>query len=244
MECIFVVKIFMDQHSQTFYKKCAAIIVAGGSGLRMNSTVPKQFLPLKGKPVLYYSIHAFQAAIPGIKIILVLPEAHFSYANTLLQYFEGGTDITIIKGGNTRFHSVQNGVHALEDEAVTFIHDGVRPFVSAKLIQNCYEKALQSGSAIPCVKVSDSIRQVNAEDSASINREMLRAIQTPQTFQSEIIRKTFEQEYREEFTDEATAAEYAGFDIHLIEGDKHNIKITTPEDLLFAEALLSNLTIW
>lgn len=233
----------MEPTAPAFYKECAAIIVAGGSGLRMNAAVPKQFLPLKDKPILYYSISAFITAIPGIKIILVLPEAHLSYANTLLQHFDNKKDIIVVNGGTTRFHSVQNGVRALQNEDIVFVHDGVRPFVSQKLIHDCYTTTLQSGSAIPCVKVSDSIRQMNTTGSTVIDRDSLRAIQTPQTFQAAIIRKAFNQPYLETFTDEATVAEYAGFGIHLIEGDKHNIKITTPEDLLFAEAILSDRTI-
>lgn len=221
---------------------CAAIIVAGGNGLRMNSAVPKQFMLLKGKPVLYYSIRAFLNFNPAIKIILVLPAEHISYSNMVLQCFKDRIDMIVVSGGSTRFHSVQNGINALGDEEIVFIHDGVRPFINNELLQRCFETAVNKGNAIPCIDVSDSIRRVNKNNSEYIDRETLRAIQTPQTFSSVIIQKAFEQGYQPAFTDEATVIEHDGEKVCLVEGNKNNIKITTPEDLIIAAAILENVS--
>jgi len=204
----------------------------------MGTAIPKQFLPLKGKPVLYHSTHTFLEVFPGIRIILVLPEAHISYSNMLLQAFDRRIELTIVTGGDTRFHSVQNGLKETDPGSIVFIHDGVRPLVSRELLERCYYGALEKGSAIPAVPVTDSIRQWNGTDFAAIDRNRLRSIQTPQTFRAALIQKAFEQPYRESFTDEATVLEHAGMPAYLVEGDRSNIKVTTPEDLLIAEALM------
>ena len=211
------------------------ILVAGGKGVRMGSAIPKQFLPLAGKPVLYHSANAFLKVFPEIKIVLVLPSEHISYGNILLQAFDTLIDLTIVAGGETRFHSVQNGLKAANSEGIIFVHDAVRPLISAALILNCYHQAASMGSAIPAMAVTDSIRHWNGEKFVAIDREMLRSVQTPQTFKAEIIQNAFRQEYAERFTDEATVVEAFGEQIHLIEGFKENIKITTPEDLIVAE---------
>lgn len=218
-----------------------AVIVAGGKGLRMQNAIPKQFLPLENKPILYHTIAAFLGAIPGIRIVLVLPEAHISYANMVLQQFAGGVDITIVTGGETRFDSVKNGLRETTAEDIIFVHDGVRPLISAKLIQDCYTAAKEYGSAIPAVALSDSIRQVQEGGSVTIDRESLRAVQTPQTFKGSVLLPAFEQAYQERFTDEANVVEAYGQSVHLVEGEKRNIKITTPEDLIFATAILKQL---
>lgn len=217
------------------------LLVAGGKGLRMGSAIPKQFLPLNDKPVLYYAAKTFIDTFPDIKIILVLPEEHISYGNILLQAFSHRIDLTIVTGGLTRFHSVQNGLKETDDESIVFIHDAVRPFISKDMLMRCYEQAIEKGSAIPAITVTDSIRQWNGTEFIAINRDHLRSIQTPQTFKASIIKKAFEQEYNETFTDEATVLEYTGAKAHLTEGLKTNIKITSPEDLLIAEALLQQL---
>jgi 2-C-methyl-D-erythritol 4-phosphate cytidylyltransferase len=217
------------------------LLVAGGKGLRMGSAIPKQFLPLNGKPVLYYAAKTFIDVFPDIKIILVLPEEHISYGNILLQAFDQRIDLTIVTGGITRFHSVQNGLKETDEKSIVFIHDGVRPFISTDMLKRCYEQAIEKGSAIPAITVTDSIRQWSGTEFKAINRDHLRSIQTPQTFKASIIKKAFEQEYNETFTDEATVLEYTGAQAHLIEGLKTNIKITSPEDLLIAEALLQQL---
>jgi len=222
-----------------FTKKAVAVIVAGGQGTRMGTALPKQFLPLKGKPVLYYSVKAFAEAINGIKIVVVLPMEHISYSNMVLQAFEERIDLTIVPGGSTRYESVQNGLKEAVDSDVVFVHDGVRPLIDRELILECYEHALTNGSAIPAITVSDSIRQLSGDGvHQAIDRQYLRAVQTPQTFRTDILLKAFGQPYQEQFTDEATVVEASGTSVFLIEGRKKNIKITTPEDLAVAESLM------
>jgi 2-C-methyl-D-erythritol 4-phosphate cytidylyltransferase len=214
------------------------VLVAGGKGVRMGSALPKQFLPLQDKPVLYYSVKAFLDAYPDIHIILVLPQDQLSYAQMVLQCFPERIDMTIVAGGETRYHSVQNGLKVVQENSVVFVHDGVRPLVSVDLIRRCYEQAVEKGSAIPAIAVSDSIRMIDGNNSKPVNREYLRSIQTPQTFRSETIVPAFAQAYIEAFTDEATVVEANGGLVHLMEGEKSNIKVTTPEDMVLAEALL------
>jgi len=228
----------MKENPVDFKEKTAVIIVAGGSGTRMNSSVPKQFLFLGGKPLLWYSIKAFTDAIPQINVIVVLPEAHIEEGKNLLQHTLPGINIHWVSGGATRFHSVKNGTRALSNEHLVFVHDGVRPFVSENIIRQCYSGALKNGMAIPCIPINDSIRQINATgESQAINRTQLRAVQTPQTFRTTILLDIFSQEYQDAFTDEATVAEFAGYKVFLSEGERHNIKITTPEDMLMAEMI-------
>ncbi len=216
--------------------------MAGGKGTRMNTAIPKQFLPLADKPMLYYSIKAFTDAFEDMHIILVLPEDRLSYAQIVLQAFPDGIDLTIVTGGETRFHSVKNGLAVVPDDAVVFVHDGARPLVSPALIRRCYTQALDKGSAIPALRVSDSIRMVNDADDSSeaIDRDKLCAIQTPQTFRADVLLPAFDQPYKTLFTDEATVAELFGTNVYLVEGERGNIKVTTPEDLVIAEALLKH----
>ena len=215
-----------------------AVLVAGGKGLRMGSALPKQFLPLQDRPVLYHAVKAFLDAYSDIHIILVLPEDQLSYAQMVLKEFPERIELTIVTGGETRFHSVQNGLKATGENSVIFVHDGVRPLVSVDLIRRCYEQAVEKGSAIPAIAVSDSIRMAEGDTSKPISRENLRSIQTPQVFRSEIIVPAFAQSYDIAFTDEATVVEANGANVFLIEGEKSNIKVTTPEDMILAEALL------
>jgi 2-C-methyl-D-erythritol 4-phosphate cytidylyltransferase len=215
------------------------VIVAGGKGLRMGTAVPKQFLPLCGKPLLYYAIEAFKRAFPDIKIIMVLPAAHISYAQMVLLAFPDRLDVSIVAGGETRFHSVQNGLKQVTDDSVVFVHDGVRPLVSVDLIRRCYDAAIEKGSAIPAIEVKDSMRMIENGNSRAVDREQLRIIQTPQTFLSENLLPAFKQEYDPLFTDEATVVEAYGVKVHLTEGQRNNIKVTTPEDMVIAEALLN-----
>ncbi|MGN6566679.1 MAG: 2-C-methyl-D-erythritol 4-phosphate cytidylyltransferase [Flavipsychrobacter sp.] len=220
------------------YTEKYAVLVAGGKGLRMGTALPKQFLPLQGKPVLYHTIHAFKTAFPDIHLILVLPQDQISYTQMVLQAFPERLDITVVGGGETRFHSVQNGLKAVGENSIVFVHDGVRPLVSVDLIQRCYYQAIEKGSAIPAVQVTDSMRIVEDDDSRPVDREYMRIIQTPQTFRSNIIVPAFQQTYQSSFTDEATVVESFGTNIYLIEGERSNIKVTTPEDMIIAEALL------
>ena len=215
-----------------------AVIVAGGRGLRMGSAVPKQFLPMLGKPLLCYAIQAFAATIKGIHIILVLPPDQLNSAKTVLKSYLSNIDVTTVAGGATRYHSVQNGLKKVNNDGVVFVHDGVRPLLSQDLIQRCYQQAIEKGSAIPVIPVMESIRIIQDGTSSPVNREQLRIIQTPQTFQTNIILAAFEQEYQPSFTDEANVVEAHGTRVHLIDGALENIKVTTPEDMLIAETLL------
>lgn len=231
-----------DNNNLPTQPKAVAVIVAGGSGQRMGTAIPKQFLPLAGKPVLYYSIKAFKDAIPDIKIVLVLPEEHISYSNMVLQAFEERIDVTIVSGGANRYESVYNGLREAAGSDVVFVHDGVRPFINKDLINRCFETAWANGSAIPAIAITDSIRQINNGSHKAIDRETLRAIQTPQTFRTDLLLEAFEQPYQPIFTDEATVAELFGMEVILVEGLKRNIKITTPEDLAVAEVLLQEIS--
>jgi len=213
-----------------------AVIVAGGSGTRMKSSTPKQFLLLHGKPLLWYTIQAFLQAYDDMQIILVLPEAHID--NDVIQSLLNER-IRITAGGETRFHSVQNGLKLVEDNSLVFVHDGVRCLVSPALIQGCGEQAARLGSAIPAVTATDSLRMEVDGRHRVIDRQTVRMIQTPQTFRSEIIIPAFEQPCSIHFTDEATVVEASGKEVFLIEGEYENIKVTRPIDLWFAEKILS-----
>lgn len=216
-----------------------AVIVAGGSGTRMGNALPKQFLELCGKPVLLHSIEKFLNALYDIEIIVVSHPAFIDKTKALIQPLPDAQKITVVPGGETRFHSVKNGLQQVKEASVVFVHDGVRCMVSASLIHCCYEQALTKGSAIPAVSITDSVRLVDGNTTKVIDRNLLKAIQTPQTFRSEIILPAFEQAYSDSFTDEATVVESAGHEVFLIEGEKENIKITVPSDLIIAEHLLN-----
>jgi len=212
-----------------------AVIVAGGKGERMNSDIPKQFLELDGKPVLYHTVQKFLDFSHSLQIILVLPEASTISSSFKETYFPENARIRVVAGGKTRFHSVRNGLVAIhEEEGIVFIHDGVRPFVSEQVLATCLEETLRVGNAIPCVGLKDSLRQVDDKGNRAVPRNEFKAIQTPQTFRVKDIKKAFEQDYDSLFTDEASVFEAVGKTIHLIEGNEENIKITTPQDLELA----------
>lgn len=218
--------------------KKVAVIVAGGSGKRMGNVVPKQFLLLKNKPVLWYTIDTFLRAYNDMQVIIVLPQEHIEKGKQIIGMFPTTRDIRITEGGETRFHSVQQGLQLVSEESVVFVHDGVRCLISVPLIQRCYNQALEKGSAIPAVAATDSIRIVNGAAHVVENRQHVRIIQTPQTFLSSIILPAFEQGYSDAFTDEATVAEANGTTVFLTEGEYDNIKITRPVDLLIAERMI------
>lgn len=219
-----------------------AVIVAGGSGVRMGSSIPKQFLLLNDKPIIVYSILAFLHAYNDIEIILVLPENYIAEGKRIISAFGlPANKINVVAGGQTRFHSAQNGLMQVKDEAVVFVHDAVRCLVSADLIKRCYEQTIQLGSAIPAITATDSIRIEKENYPEVVDRNLVKIVQTPQTFLSNILLPVFEQEYQETFTDEATVVEAFGKQIFLIEGEKNNIKVTTPIDLIVAENLLLQL---
>lgn len=220
-----------------------AIIVAGGTGTRMGRAIPKQFLLLNDKPVLYYTLKAFLEAYQDLHIILVFPEDYQDMGKEIIDAYFDYERIQITFGGETRFHSVQNGLKLVKDEAIVFVHDAVRCLVSIDLIHRCYEHAMHMGSAVPVVKSKDSIRLLNEEenDNEVLDREKVVLVQTPQTFHSKILLPAFEIDYKERFTDEATVVESFGLKISLIEGEENNIKITRPVDMLIAEALLTEM---
>lgn len=215
-----------------------AVIVAGGSGKRMGSALPKQFLLLKSKPVLYYTIASFLKAIPGIKIIVVLPEEHLELGKEIIDGFFDEQQIQLTVGGETRFHSVQNGLKLVTDESIIFVHDGVRCLVSPGLIQRCYNTALETGSAVPAIECRDSVRMVSDEGNDPVDRTKLRLVQTPQTFHSKILLPAYAIDYKERFTDEANVMEAFGLKVTLVQGEETNIKITNPVDLVVAEKIL------
>lgn len=215
------------------------VIVAGGQGIRMGSVIPKQFLPLLGKPMLCHAIETFAHAIPGINIILVLPHDQVGSAQTVLRSYIGSIEVTTVAGGETRYHSVQNGLKEVGNNGIVFIHDGARPLISKELILRCYDQAVEKGSAIPVVPLVESARIVNGDISRPVDRDNLRIVQTPQTFRTNIILPAFKQEYSPSFTDEATVLEALGIPVHLVDGRPDNIKVTTPNDMIVAEALLN-----
>jgi 2-C-methyl-D-erythritol 4-phosphate cytidylyltransferase len=204
----------------------------------MGSNTPKQFMMLHDKPVLYYTLKTFLEAYEDLDIILVLPEEYTEMGREIIDAYFDYERIQITAGGETRFHSVQNGLQLVQRDSIVFVHDGVRCLVSADLIHRCYEAALEVGSAIPVMPVKDSIRLLTDEDSEAIDRNSVVTVQTPQTFHSKILLPAFEIDYKERFTDEATVVEAYGLKISLVQGEEHNIKITRPIDLQIAEALL------
>ena len=213
--------------------------MAGGSGSRMKTAVPKQFLLLKGKPVLYYSIDVFLKAYDDCKIILVLPDAHIKAGQEMINSFFDSSRIQITAGGQTRFHSVQNGLKLVDEDSVVFVHDAVRCMVSKNLIQRCYEAVLQYGSAVPVIPSKDSVRFLTAEGNEALPRDSVKLVQTPQAFYSKILLPAFNIEYTDKFTDEATVVEAFGLKIYLVEGEEDNFKITLPIDLELAERLMN-----
>ena len=214
------------------------IIVAGGTGTRMGSDIPKQFMLLGKRPLLMHSIQAFYNYDNTISIILVLPEDKFDQWGTLCKKYNLNIVHQLVAGGETRFNSVKNGLDRADESSLVAIHDGARPLIKPDLIKKCFKYALKNGNAVPVVEPADSIRIIQENKNTSINRKFLKIVQTPQVFHTEIIKKAFEQKYSDNFTDEANVAESFGEIIRLIKGNQENIKITRPEDLIYAEALM------
>jgi 2-C-methyl-D-erythritol 4-phosphate cytidylyltransferase len=216
------------------------IIVAGGKGLRMGSDIPKQFLPIGGKPVLMRTLERFRAYDDALKIILVLPEAQQAYWRELCGQYHFDVEYRLANGGQTRFHSVQNGLALVPDEAegVVGVHDGVRPFPSIEVIRNCYATAREKKAVIPVIPVVETVRHLEGDKSVTVPRGDYRLVQTPQTFDIQLLKAANRQPYNDGFTDDASVVESYGFEITLVEGNRENIKITTPYDLKIAEVLL------
>lgn len=218
--------------------KYYAIIVGGGSGSRMQSDMPKQFMLLKGRPVLMHTIEAFYDSDLKPEIIVVLNVDFHQYWEQLCEEYKFTIPHQLIKGGHHRFHSVKNGLKAVKGTAIVAIHDAVRPLVSRDLIKVSYQQAEQNGNAVTAVKSLDSVRQSTGDGTVHLNREDIYLIQTPQTFRTDILNKAYKQDYRNEFTDDASVVERSGVSIHLVKGDNRNLKITFPEDILLAELYL------
>ena len=216
------------------------IIVAGGKGLRMGSDIPKQFLPIGGKPVLMRTLERFRRYSPTLQIILVLPKAQQDYWQKLCKEYAFDIDYQLADGGETRFHSVQNGLAKIPDNAqgVVGVHDGVRPFPSIDVIRNCYETAREKKAVIPVIPVVETVRHLKGDTSVTVPRNDYRLVQTPQTFDIQLLKEANRQPYNEGFTDDASVVETFGFNITLVEGNRENIKITTPYDLKIAEVLI------
>ena len=217
------------------------IIVAGGKGLRMGSDIPKQFLPIGGKPVLMRTLERFRAYSSALHIILVLPEAQQDYWRQLCEEYHFDVEHQIANGGQTRFHSVQNGLALVPDDAegVVGVHDGVRPFPSIEVIRNCYETARTAKAVIPVIPVVETVRHLlSNKKSVTVPRDEYRLVQTPQTFDIQLLKAANKQPYNDGFTDDASVVESYGHAITLVEGNRENIKITTPYDLKIAEVLI------
>ena len=216
------------------------IIVAGGKGLRMGSDIPKQFLPVGGKPVLMRTLERFREYAEDLQIILVLPKAQQDYWHDLCQKYDFKIKYWLADGGETRFHSVQNGLAKIPDDAegVVGVHDGVRPFPSIDVIRNCYETARTAKAVIPVIPVVETVRHLQGNTSETVPRNDYRLVQTPQTFDIQLLKAANKQPYNDGFTDDASVVEAFGFNITLVEGNRENIKITTPYDLKIAEVLI------
>ncbi len=217
-----------------------AIIVAGGNGKRMGSEIPKQFLEIDGLPVLMHTLRAFYDFDNDINIILVLPKSQIDYWNHLCEQHNFSIKHHITTGGDTRFNSVKNGLAHAHTPSLIGIHDGVRPFVSPDTLRRCYHHAEVLGNAIPVLDAFESVRMVTEDRSQALDRSTIKLVQTPQVFQSEILFNAYKQEYNPLFTDDASVVEANKTTIHLVAGNRENIKITTPSDMVLGEAFIKS----
>jgi 2-C-methyl-D-erythritol 4-phosphate cytidylyltransferase len=216
------------------------IIVAGGKGKRMNTTIPKQFLLLQHRPILMHTIDRFVHFDPSIHLILVLPETlHEDWKQLCIQY-QFKTHHEVVKGGVTRYHSVKNGLQSIKENGIVGIHDAVRPLVSIDTIQRCFEVAEQKGNAVPVIGVTESLRKMEGTRNIAIDRSEIYIVQTPQVFKSEQLLSSYGHNFQHDFTDDASVVEKSGYAINLIEGNPENIKITNPLDLRFADVMMNS----
>jgi 2-C-methyl-D-erythritol 4-phosphate cytidylyltransferase len=215
------------------------VIVAGGSGKRMGMDTPKQFLELAGRPVLMHTIERFRQFSESIEIITVLPENQLRYWTELQKKYSFDIPHTLVKGGSKRFNSVRHGLQFVNTPGIVAIHDGVRPLVRLETIRRCFSVAEKYGNAVPVISPADSLRFEDEESSVPVNRMKIKQVQTPQVFDVEKIKKAYLQDFDPSFTDDATVLEKTGEKIHLVDGNRENIKITNPEDLFIAQTLLS-----
>ncbi len=217
----------------------STIIVAGGSGKRLGGPVPKQFQTVKGRPLLMWTIAAFHRYDPDMALIVVLPKEHFDIWRALCMGHRFFIKHEVVAGGEQRWHSVKAGLEKVEGDGLVAVHDGVRPLVSTDLIARCFDAAAAQAAAIPVVPVVPSIRETTAEGSRALDRSRLLAVQTPQCFHTDLLRKAFEQPYDSTFTDEATLVERLGVKVALVEGEENNIKVTTAVDMRVVEVLIA-----
>lgn len=214
-----------------------AIIVAGGKGLRMGTEVPKQFLPIGGKPVLMRTLEAFHAYDIAMDLIVVLPVDQQAYWDRLCHDQGFAVPHQVADGGATRFHSVRNGLALVGDDGLVAVHDGVRPFVAREVIEACFCEADLRGAVVPVTDVVETVRRVTPEGSVTVNRADYKLVQTPQVFRTALLKSAYRQPYSERFTDDASVVEAMGVSVALVPGNRENIKITTPFDIRVAEAL-------
>lgn len=215
-----------------------AVIVAGGMGVRMGADKPKQFLELNGRPILLHTLETFLNSYADMQIVLVLPADHLEYGKNITADVFGKERIRFVTGGETRFHSVQNGLRTIDQSAIVLVHDAVRCLLSVALIRRCFEQACSLGSAIPVIPATDSIRLLEGDQCRALPRAQVRLVQTPQTFRSDILLPAYQAPYQTDFTDEASVVEHSGMPVHLIEGEERNRKITEPIDLIIAAEYL------
>jgi 2-C-methyl-D-erythritol 4-phosphate cytidylyltransferase len=231
---VFILSLGFNQNNKV---EKSVIVVAGGKGLRMGGEIPKQFFLLKGYPVIMRTIEKFTSVYKDIKVIVVLPENQIKYWELLCEEHQFKTIHQIGIGGETRFHSVKSGLN-LVTEGIVAVHDAVRPLVSELTIKTCFQEAEKSGNAIPVVPINDSIRKVDGNVSSHVNRDYFKTVQTPQVFQTTLLKQAFQQGFQDSFTDDASVIEAKGVSVNLVPGNFENIKITRPVDLQMAEILL------
>lgn len=213
------------------------IFTAGGSGKRMQSEIPKQFIPVAEKPLLMWAVESFEAVLPELNKLIVIPENHIALWKDLCNQFDFKTDHQIVSGGITRFHSVKNAVEVTDGDGLTGVHDGVRPFPSEGTILRAFEAAEKYGTAVPCIDSTDSLRQIRAGENQIIDRSEIKRVQTPQVFNTKLLKKAYQQEYQDSFTDDASVVESLGAKVRLTEGNEENLKVTRKMDLRIAVML-------
>ena len=217
--------------------KKTVIIVGGGKGERMGGDLPKQFIPVQGKPVLMHTLNVFYRWDAAACLLLVIPKEFNDYWKMLCRELQFTVPHRTVNGGETRFHSVRNALHEVERSGLIAVHDGVRPFVSPDIIDSCFRTAEVCGAAIPVIPVIESVREYTGDKSREFDRTRLRIVQTPQVFHAGLLFKAYEQPYNERFTDDASLVEATGHTVRLVDGSRENIKITTPLDIRYAEIL-------
>lgn len=216
-----------------------ALIVAGGKGERMNASIPKQFIVLNDKPILMHTIEVFHRFDSTLQIILVLPDSQIQLWEDLCNKYAFNIEHLIVAGGSTRFDSVKNGLKVISEEGIVAVHDGVRPLVSIETIERCFHAAESFHAVIPVCDMVESVRKIDGSRSVSVDRNAYKLVQTPQVFDTELLKQAYSQQYSSLFTDDASVVESFGHIIYLVEGNRENIKITTPFDLQIATSVLN-----